>query len=219
MDYKIARKHMVDSQVRPNDVPDLSLQLAMEETQRENFVPSSQKSMAYSEMDIPLFEGRVLLKARDFSKLLHAANISADDLVLDLGCGYGYSSAILANMADMVIAVEESDEMVAKAEEALAPLKKDNIVVFKADLSEGLAKQGPYNAIVIAGGAVETKPEKLLGQLADGGRLVCLQQTWAGMCEAVVYIRSEDGIGQRAVFEAGDVKTLPSFTKAKEFVF
>ena len=209
---------MVDSQVRPNDVSDLLLQQAMEQVPRETFVPSSKQSMAYSEMNIALFEGRELLKARDFAKLLHAANINQDDLVLDLGCGYGYSSAILARMAGMVIAVEDGEAMVAKAEERLEPLKQDNIVVFNGALGEGLAKQGPFDVIVIAGGAVEKLPDGLFEQLKTGGRLVALHQA-DGLCNAMVHTRTGDNIGARVVFEVGKTVTIPAFAREKEFVF
>ncbi|MEM6913080.1 MAG: hypothetical protein AAF511_03790, partial [Pseudomonadota bacterium] len=81
MDAAKARKHMVDSQVRPNDVTDVRLQSAMATLPRERFVPANRKTLAYVERDVSLFEGRALLKAREFSKLVHAANIQSDEPV------------------------------------------------------------------------------------------------------------------------------------------
>lgn len=218
MDFAAARKHMVDSQVRPNDVTDFALQSAMETLPREDFVPSNRKALAYAEMGIALFDGRWLLQARDFSKLIHAAGIKKGDLVLDVGCGFGYSSAVIASLAGMVVALEEDAEIAAKAEEKFGKLGIDNAVSVSGALSDGVVDQGPYDVITIANGGIAERPEKLLAQLKPGGRLVAIVVS-GGIGRAMVYTRAADGIGDRAAFEAQPPGILPGFAKSAVFTF
>ena len=218
MDFAAARKHMVDSQVKPNDVTDLRIQRAMESLPRENFVPANKKSLAYAEIAIPLFEGRERLPARDFSKLIHAAEIDEADLVLDVGCGFGYSSAVIANLAGMVMALEDSDAATAKVEKRVDSLGLDNVAAVTGPLVDGLEGQGPYDVIVIANGGIAERPEKLLQQLKPGGRLVAIMRS-GGIGRAVVFTRSQGGIGDRYVFEAQPPLILPGFATAPAFSF
>lgn len=218
MDFATARKHMVDSQVRPNDVTDSALQSAMETLPRENFVPSNRKALAYAEMGIKLFDGRWLLQARDFSKLIHAAGIRKGDLVLDVGCGYGYSTAVISRLAGMVVALEEDAAVAAKAEAKFGDLAIDNAVSVSGPLTDGMVDQGPYDVITIANGGIAGRPEKLLDQLKPGGRLVAIMVA-GGIGRAVVYTRAVDGIGDRAVFEAQPPGILPGFEKSAAFTF
>ncbi len=218
MDLVKARKAMVDSQVRPNDVPDVRIQQAMETVPRELFVPANRQSLAYVEKDVPLFEGRWLLKARDFSKLLHAARIKETDLVLDVGCGLGYSTAIAAHLGSVVVGVEEEEDKVTKAAEALSDLGLDNAAVMQAPLADGVAKQGPYDVIVVAAG-VEDNLDTLRGQLSEeGGRLVTIIVE-NGVGHATLITRHGDAFGDRRVFEAHPAGTLPGFEKTPAFVF
>ncbi|NRA30689.1 MAG: protein-L-isoaspartate O-methyltransferase, partial [Parvularculaceae bacterium] len=193
MDTAKARKHMVDSQVRPNDVPSLELQQAMLDIPRERFVPADRKTRAYVEQDIELFEGRWLLKARDFAKLVNAANIQPCDLILDVGFGYGYSSAVLAQLGDVVVAIEDDPSQVDAATDRWNALGVENAVAIEADLSAGYAKQAPYDVIVVAGG-VQQGLETLLGQLKeDVGRLVTIDvQDRVGT--AKIYTRSGNAL-------------------------
>lgn len=218
MDFAAARKHMVDSQVRPNDVTDFALQAAMETLPREDFVPSNRKALAYAELGIQLFEGRWLLQARDFSKLIHAAGIRKGDLVLDVGCGYGYSAAVISRLAGMVVALEEDAEIAARAEQQFGDLAIDNAVSVSGPLTEGMVGQGPYDVITIANGGIAERPEKLLQQLKPGGRLVAIVVT-GGIGRAMVYTRAADGVGERAVFEAQPPGILPGFEKSAAFTF
>ncbi|GGY54103.1 protein-L-isoaspartate O-methyltransferase family protein [Parvularcula lutaonensis] len=218
MDTAKARKHMVDSQVRPNDVTDFRLQAAMLELPRERFVPADKRALAYVEQDVPLFEGRWLLKARDFAKLINEAAVQEDDLVLDIACGYGYSTAVLAKLASVVVAVEEDETVVSNASERLSDLGLDNTVVMQNPLTEGCPAQGPYDVIVIAGG-VETNLKPLLKQLKeDVGRLVCIMMD-GPVGHAMIYTRSGDAFGERRLFEAHPAGVIPAFKKPQAFQF
>lgn len=218
MDFASARKHMVDSQVRPNDVTDIGLQIAMETLPREMFVPTNRKSLAYAELGIELFPGRWLLQARDFSKLIHSAGIKPRDLVLDVGCGFGYSAAVISRIAGMVVALEEDAEVAARAEENFGTLNIDNAVSVSGALAEGVADQGPFDVITIANGGIAVRPDALLKQLKPGGRLVAAQVT-GGIGRAMVYTKSDAGIGDRVAFDAQPPGIIPGFANAVAFSF
>lgn len=218
MDSAKARKHMVDSQVRPNNVTSFPLQAAMGSIPRERFVPADRKAFAYAEQDVALFDGRWLLKARDFSKLINDAKIQPEDIILDVGCGYGYSSAVLSHMADVVVGLEEDDAVVAAATERLSELEIENAVIMSGPLSQGCAKQAPFDVIVVSGG-VEGGLETLLQQLSpEGGRLVTIVQD-GRVGTATMFTRTGDVFGERKLFEAHPAGVLPAFAKEDSFVF
>lgn len=218
MDTVRARKFMVDSQVRPNDVPDIRLQRAMESLPREDFVPASHRLQAYVEKDIPLFPGRWLAKARDFSKLIQAANVQPTDLILDVGCGFGYSTAVLSRLGSVAVGLETGADAMARASEACADHGIDNVAFVTGPLAAGCPNQGPFDVIVIAGG-VEAGFEGLLKQLrAEGGRLVTfVMQRGIGL--ATVFSRNGEAMGRRVVFEGHPAGTISGFNQSSTFNF
>lgn len=217
MDYKSARRHMVESQVRPNDVTDLRLQTAMETTPRELFVPVELRDQAYVEREIEYSPGRWLLRARDFAKLVAAAAPRADDLVLNAVCGSGYSTAILAQLTEMVVSLERDETLAAQAQENLTTIGVSNAAVITGDPVQGAPGQGPYDLIFI-GGAIEQRPDKLLLQLKDQGRLATILRK-NGVSRGVIYTRSEDAFACSEKFDAATGSVLPGFEAEKTFVF
>ena len=128
-DSATARRMMVDGQVRTADVRNPDLLAAMLEVPRERFVPPALAQQAYVDSDIEIAKGRALLKPMVLAKLLQAAQLRADDHVLDVGCGIGYSSAVLARLAGSVVALEEDAGLVRQAKEALAASGAADVVV------------------------------------------------------------------------------------------
>ncbi len=123
IDFAAARRMMVDGQVRTADVTDLRLLAAMGDVPRERFVPASKAELSYLDLDLPAGEGRAgrcLLKPMVLAKLIQPADIAATDHVLDVGCATGYSSALLAQLAGSVVALEEDRALARAAEQALA---------------------------------------------------------------------------------------------------
>lgn len=171
-DFATRRRMMVDTQVRPSDVTKFPIIDAMLRIPREVFVPDAEKEAAYAGRNVRLDQGRVVLEPRTLAKMLDAVNIDNDDLVLDIGAGFGYSSAVIARIAEAVVAVEEDDSFTADAQRLLID-HADNVVLHEGPLAEGAAEHGPYDAIVIEGG-VARLPETITDQLKDGGRIVCL---------------------------------------------
>ena len=168
-----ARRHMVASQLRPNKVTDDRLTDAMEAVPRELFVPKALRGVAYLDEDIEIAEGRHLMEPMVLARLLQAAGVRADDIVLDVGCASGYSTAVIARLAGTVVGVESDAELAARATGLLTDLEVDNAAVVEGAFDAGLPDQGPYDIIVL-NGAVPDVPAALLDQLADGGRLLAV---------------------------------------------
>ncbi len=217
MNYEAARRHMVESQVRPNDVTDLRIQHAMETIPREIFVPAEMREQAYVEQELRYAEGRWLLRARDFAKLVAAAEIRADDVVLNAVCGTGYSTAILAMLAEMVVSLESDDDLAAVAQENLNELGFSNAAVLTGEPWNGAPKQGPFDVIFI-GGAIERRPDTLLEQLTEGGRLAALVRD-GGVSRGGVFVRSGSAFSFTPMFDAASSAVLAGFEKPKAFVF
>ena len=220
MDFSAARKAMVESQVRPNDVTDLRIQQVLEEIPRERFLPGSLRDFAYADREHVVGDGqgeRVLLRPRDFAKLVHAAEPAPSGLVLDVGCGTGYSSAILAKLSDMVVAVEPDEVARAAAIETLADLAIDNAAFVEGDMSAGAAAQGPYDLIFIGGG-ISVEPTLLLEQLKPNGRLVAIWVENAA-AKACIWQRSGGDISRVTVFDAASRFILPDFVAKPTFRF
>jgi protein-L-isoaspartate(D-aspartate) O-methyltransferase len=216
LDSAAQRANMVATQLRTNDVSDARVRGAMSVIPRERFVPDAVKPLAYMERCIALKNSRVMLDARSFGKLLQLATILPDDVVLDLGCGMGYSSAVLSLIAGRVIALEEDAELAAAAEENLRALATTNAEVVRGPLAQGWPKAAPYDVIVV-NGAIEEEPAGLVKQLKSGGRLVTIWRDGAAG-HGRLYINDDGAVGNRSAFDA-QVPVLPGFEKLPSFVF
>ncbi|MEM9392722.1 MAG: protein-L-isoaspartate O-methyltransferase [Pseudomonadota bacterium] len=213
-DFANRRTLMVDTQVRPSDVTKFPIIEAMLHVRREVFTPDEMQEIAYAGENIPLGPNRVLLEPRTFAKMLDALDLSRDELVLDLGCGLGYSSAVLARLVDAVVAVEEDEAMAKEAEARLLAEEVDNAAVLTRPLCEGSAKHGPYDVIIIEGG-VGAVPEALTAQLKDGGRMVCLFMK-NGLGSVEIGYKFDEQVSWRYEFNAA-APILPGFEKAEAF--
>ncbi len=149
-DTVAARRMMVDGQIRTADVTDPDLIGAMLAIPREQFVPAAVAAQAYVDADLPLGEGRALLKPMVLAKLIQALRIRSTDHVLDVGCGTGYSSAVLARLAGSVVALEQSDRLASQAKQALAAAG-GSIVGATGPLSDGWPSAAPYDVILLNG--------------------------------------------------------------------
>ena len=217
MDFAAARRIMVDSQIRPNDVTDPEIVASLLAVPREVFVPASRRGVAYSELKIETSEGRALWTPRDFSKLLKAIDPQRGDIALILGAGAGYETAVLARLVETAIGVEEDEALVNKATERLAEVGADRAVVVEGSLQAGLPDQGPFDLILI-NGMVETVPDAWLAQLAENGRLGVVVQTTNGLGGARVYKKTGDVVSYRNVFEARPPK-FTAFNAEQSFAF
>jgi len=202
MSYDLYRKNMVDGQVLPNRVTDPLVIDAMYELPREKFVPKEKRSIAYIDEVLEIGEGRYLLEPMVLARLLQTAEIQPEDTVLDLACGTGYSSAVIAKIASIVVALESDSSLAEMATTTLNKMGLDNAVVVEGDLVEGYAKQGPYNVIFI-NGAVGSVPEQVVDQLAEGGRLVAVVVGADGVGRGTLMVRKNGLVSKRDLFDAG----------------
>ena len=214
-DFAARRTIMVDTQVRPSDVTKFPIIEAMLSVPREEFVPDQQREAAYVGENLDLGGGRVVLEPRTLGKLLDGLDIQPDELVLDLGCGLGYSSAIIARLAEAVIAVEASDSA-EDAQRILVENGADNVAVISGELAAGAAKHGPYDVIVLQGGA-EQIPTTLLDQLKEGGRIGAIfMDGGLGICR--IGYKIDGQITWRNAFNA-TAPVVEGFEKVDEFIF
>ncbi|GGE59136.1 protein-L-isoaspartate O-methyltransferase family protein [Actibacterium pelagium] len=214
-DFATRRRMMVDTQIRPSDVTKFPIIEAMLTVPREQFVPDEQREAAYAGEHVALDNGRVVLDPRVLAKMLDALDVQPDEVVLDLGCGLGYSTAVLARMAEAVVAVEEDADMAADAQTNLSEQNADNAAVIEAPLAEGDAKHGPYDVVILQG-AVEHMPDALLQQVKEGGRILAIFQEGAlGVCRVGYKIDGE--VSWRYAFNAG-APVLPGFERQNAFV-
>ena len=216
MDYAVARSNMIDGQIRPNGVTDDVVLEAMFSVPRERFVPHHLRTVAYTDEDLPLGKGRVLMEPMVCARLLQSAAIALDDVVLEIGTGCGYVTSVLSRIASTVVSVESDSDVAAQAISTLTSLGVDNAAVVSGELSKGCPAQGPYNVIFV-NGSVEDVSESWLGQLADGGRLIVVV-TCNGQGTAFLYTRTGKAIGSRSLFDA-NIPVLPEFQKRQAFVF
>lgn len=215
-DFATAREVMVDSQVRTADVTRFSIIDAMSEAPRELFVPKARREVAYAEAEIEIAPGRAMLTPRTLAKMLDAAEIGDDDLVLEIAPGTGYSTAIIARLAAAVVAIEPEPTLARQAAETLQRLHAVNVVVSEGEAAAGDAGHGPYDVIFV-NGAVERLPEALTDQLKDAGRLVAIfLERGVGKCR--VMLRVGDRIAARYAFDA-TAPLIPGFETKRMFAF
>ncbi|SMX37189.1 Protein-L-isoaspartate O-methyltransferase [Octadecabacter ascidiaceicola] len=207
---------MVDTQVRPSDVTKFPIIDALLSVPREDFVPDAKREAAYVGENIEIGAGRVLLESRTFAKMLEAADIQPSDVILDLGCGLGYSTAVLAQLAEFVVAVEDEAGRAEEAQQNLSDHGIDNAAVFEGALNAGAAKNGPYDVILLQG-AVEQIPADLLAQVKDGGRIVAI---FAEDALGVVRVgRKIDGVVNWRMSFNASAPVLAGFAKEAAFSF
>ncbi len=216
MDFAAARHNMVESQIKPNRVTDTLVMNALAELPRENFVPKALRGVAYVDEAIEIGEGRHLMEAWVLARLLQTAEIQPDDVALVIGCGSGYEAAVMSYLASAVVALESDESLATQANVVLSGLSIDTVAVVNGGLVRGYSRQSPYDVIFI-NGAVPEIPERLSGQLADGGRLVAIVGEGA-FGKGTLVTRYDDVITAREVFDAG-TPALPGFEQDSAFSF
>jgi protein-L-isoaspartate(D-aspartate) O-methyltransferase len=217
-EFAQARKMMVDCQIRPTKVTDRRVLDAFGTVPREDFVSRHQRAIAYIDEDLPVAGGRCMMEPMVLARMIQALAVEDGNNILVIGCSTGYSAAILAHLAGSVIAVETRAQLVEKAQETLVATGIDNAVAIKGRLTDGFAKEGPYDGILVEG-AVETVPDQLLEQLSDDGTLVAVwRPSGHPVGVASQWRKAGDAFSRRPLFDA-QVPLLDEFRAKREFVF
>ena len=206
-DFSLARRVMVDNQLRPQGVTDRGVLAAMGRIERERFVPEKARALAYFDRSLPIGEGRSMMPPAALGRLLTEAAPQPGQRALVIGSGTGYSAAVLKDIGLEVVALEASESL------ASAAAGVDTVV---GDLAKGWPKAAPYDLILLDG-AVEEIPSALGKQLAPEGLIVGaiadrgVTRLFAGSC-------ANGAIGSRSIADA-DVEPLPGFERPRAFTF
>jgi protein-L-isoaspartate(D-aspartate) O-methyltransferase len=208
-DYSLARRAMVDSQLRPEAVTDRAVLAAMGAVERERFVPQSSRALAYFDRPIPLPNGRSIMPPAALGRLLTEVAPKAGERALVVGSSTGYTAAILKAVGLDVVAIESDEALAAKARES-------GVETSVGILAKGWPKRGPYD-IIFLDGAVEEVPPALVRQLGPNGRVAgaILER---GVTRLVVGRVAGDSLGLRAIADA-DLSILPGFERPRAFTF
>ena len=194
---------MIDGQISTAGVVQEPIIAAFNSIPRELFVPERLSNIAYSDEDIDIGQGRFLIEPIVYAKMIQAANPCETDVVLDIGVGSGYSSAILSSLVTTVIALEHNKRQMDRATKLWAQLGACNIALIEGALTKGVPEQAPYSLIII-NGAVEHVPQNIIDQMEVGGRLVAVvKKARQSVGCATLFIKSSAAnIASKKLFDA-----------------
>jgi len=217
-DFALARRNMVEGQLRHNRVNSAALLAAIGELPRERFLPEGLRSVAYADDDVPLGNGRFLMEPMVLARLIQTLQPQPDDKVLVVASGRGYGAALLSRLVKSVVAVESDAGLASSAEHTIKGLGIVNIHQTAAKLDAGAPGEAPYDAILIEG-AVREIPRAILDQLAEGGRLTTVIAAPASVLGVAQLVMKEGGMTSgRPLFDAG-TPALPGFAPPPRFTF
>lgn len=217
MNIEQARFNMIEQQIRPWKVLDQQVLALMATLPREQFVPDAYQGLAFADIAVPLGKDRFMLHPREEGRLLQAIKPKPDEKVLVLGSGSGYVTALLASMAEEVVAVDSDEDFVASASERLTALNMNNVTVNCDDASQGMQSGAPYDAIVILG-SMQILSDAIKQQLKVGGRMFCIIGKEPTMEALLVKRISEDEWQEEGLFETS-VPALENTPEAEHFHF
>ena len=217
-DFALARRNMIEGQLRPNRVTNAALLAAIAELPRERFLPEGLRAVAYADDDVPLGGGRYAIEPMVLARLIQALQPDSEDRALVVASGCGYGAGLLARLAKTVVAVESDDRLAGTAEKAFKALELTSIQLMIGRLEDGARELGPYNVILIEG-EVRQIPQTLLDQLAEGGRLATVMAGAPGALGNATLMVKQGGVTSgRSLFDAG-TPALPGFAPPARFTF
>jgi protein-L-isoaspartate(D-aspartate) O-methyltransferase len=211
--FEHMRRAMVASTLRTTGVNDPRVLAAIGAVPRERFVPEERVAVAYSDINVPLGNGRELNSPMALGRMLNEGSPQEGERALVIGAATGYAAAVLDRLVGSVIATEEDPGLIAIAQRALSGTK---VKLFETKLTRGYPEGGPYDFILIDG-AVEFVPQEIVEQLVDGGRLATalLDQ---GVSRIAIGRRVGDSFGLAPMADSAST-ILPGFLKPKTFSF
>jgi len=218
-DFALARRNMIDGQLRPNRVNNAQLLAAVADLPRERFLPPGLRSVAYADDDVPLGNGRCLMEPMVLARLIQTLQPQSADKALVVASGAGYGTALLARLVKSVVAVEADPRLAGSAEQTIKELGVANVRQIVGKMEDGFAAEAPYDVILIEG-AVRHVPAAIVAQLAEGGRLGTVIAAVANGALGVAHLMVKEGgiASGRPIFDAG-TPLLPGFATPPRFTF
>jgi protein-L-isoaspartate(D-aspartate) O-methyltransferase len=217
-DFALARRNMVDGQLRPNRVNNAALLAAIGELPRERFLPDGLRSVAYADDDVPLGNGRVMTEPMVLARLIQSLQPQPEDKAMVVAAGRGYGAAILARLVKSVVAVEADAGLAAASQQILRDLAVTGVSQVTGPAEQGAAASAPYDVILIEGGVGEV-PAAIVDQLAEGGRLATVISDPSGaLGVAQLFVKQGGVTSGRPLFDAG-TPLLPGFARPSRFTF
>jgi protein-L-isoaspartate(D-aspartate) O-methyltransferase len=216
VDPEAMRDAMVDSQLRPTGVNDPAVVAAFRAVPREAFAPAHLRALAYLDEDLPIAPGRALIEPMVIGNLIQRALPTPSDRALMLPAATGCEAAVLARLAGHVTALE-SDPALAGGARARLAVHAPGVDLVEGPLEAGWPAGAPYDLILVAG-AIETLPDALAAQLADGGRVVAVVIDARGVGRASIGRRAGGALGFDSFLDVATIR-LPGFERPRAFVF
>lgn len=167
----LARKEMVDRQLKPRGIHHPKVIQAFLQVPREKFVPDALKPYAYQDSPLPIGEGQTISQPYIVALMTQAVNVQPDERILEIGTGSGYQAAILAQLCQEVFTIERLETLANQAKKHFEELEYENINLMVGDGSLGWKEKGPYDVILVTAGA-PIVPPALIEQLKPNGRLI-----------------------------------------------
>jgi len=212
-----ARFNMVEQQIRPAEVLDHRVLEVIASTPREAFVPDSYRDLAFSDINIPLPNGQLMMKPIMEARLLQALNIRPEDSILEIGTGSGYVTALLARLGKQVHSVEIDADIMITARKHLTAQDIDNVALLQGDAAHGWHQGSPFDVIAITG-SLPVLPESFQQQLTIGGRMTVIVGQSPVMQVLLITRTSETEWNSKCLFET-DFPALINAEKPSAFVF
>ena len=218
MDFKIARKNMVENQIRANKVTSLNVINAFLDVPREKFVPDALQEISYVDEDIQLSRNRFMMKPMILARLFQSLNLNGNENILHVGSNSGYGSAILSRMCSSVISLESDKKLFETSIHTFSNMGFDNVVPLHGSMENGVEKEAPFDIIFIEG-SIETEPKSLFGQLNENGKLIAIiRPANIKIGKAKLFFKISNEIGLENLFDA-QVSKLSIFKSKTKFSF
>jgi protein-L-isoaspartate(D-aspartate) O-methyltransferase len=200
MNLEQARHNMVEQQIRTWEVLDQDVLDLLYLVPREEFVPPQYRALAFSDLEIPIGEGEKMWQPKLEARVVQELGLRKSDLVLEVGTGSGYLTALLSHRAGHVHSVEIKPAFLERGRTNLARHGIDNVTLHSGDAARGWPRQAPYDAIVLTG-STPILPRAFLEQLAPGGRLFAVVGQAPAMAARFVTCTAPGAYGTEDLFE------------------
>ena len=217
MNIELARFNMIEQQIRPWDVLNLSVLELLAVVKREDFVPIAYRALAFVDTEVPLPNGQCMLAPKVEARVLQELAVHKHERVLEIGAGSGYMAALLAHKAQQVTTVEIDPALAAFAAANLRRAGVMNVTVIAADASKALPADGPFDVILLSGSVSEV-PEALLAQLKVGGRLAAIVGEEPVMRAVLIKRGADNGLARTVLFDTV-AQRLHGFREPSRFHF